>query len=153
MPLGKGRATADYLRKPACRPLSFAAKKNRKLEHFFGRQSPGLFLLLGLYFDMKAACVLLGFLLWTASDSAAQMAEIQGDSQLLIKKLELATNQNPGDPQILQQIDAFGLQAKRRGDSLDILYYYRLKSHYFHAVRRYEEALNAAILGVQMDPK
>jgi signal transduction histidine kinase len=153
MPLGKGRATADYLRKPACRPLSFAAKTNRKLEHFFGRQSPGLFLLLGLYFEMKAACVLLVFLLWTASDSAAQSAEFQGDSKLLIKKLELATEQNPGDPQILQQIDAFGLQAKRRGDSLDILYYYRLKSHYFHAVRRYEEALNAAILGVQMDPK
>jgi signal transduction histidine kinase len=71
----------------------------------------------------------------------------------LFQGIENEAVEKKGDPAVLAKIESFGLQAKREDDSLSILFYYRLKSHFYHGTQRYKEALDAALIGVQINPE
>jgi len=101
---------------------------------------------------MKSTALFLVLLHLIALDSIAQESDIQLFDNKYVQQLEVASTQNPGDPAVLKKIDGFGLQAMRNNDSLSLMYFYRLKSHYYHGAQRYREALNSAKLGLELNP-
>lgn len=102
---------------------------------------------------MKAFALFVGLFLILANDLQAQTAGHDSDIAKLALQLETASTENPGNPDVLNKIDAFGLQAMRSGDTLAQMYYYRLKSHHYHGFQRHREALNSALLGLALNPR
>lgn len=99
---------------------------------------------------MKNTCIVLGFLFFFCLGLPAQNLGIPANLENLVKQLEEESNQNPNNPDVLKRIESFGLKAKRSDDSLAILLYCRLQSHYFHTAQRYREALNASLQGLEL---
>ncbi len=59
--------------------------------------------------------------------------------------------EHPDDKSVLIDLDKFGQEALRKNDSLSMMHFYRLKSHYFHSIQRYQDALKYALMGVQLN--
>lgn len=59
--------------------------------------------------------------------------------------------EHPNDKSILIDLDEFGQKALRRNDTLSMMHFYRLKSHYFHSNQRYQEALKYARMGAKLN--
>ena len=59
--------------------------------------------------------------------------------------------EHPNDKSVLIDLDEFGQKALRRNDTLSMMHFYRLKSHYFHSNQRYQEALKYARMGAKLN--
>jgi len=101
---------------------------------------------------MKLSQVFCLFLLSLSTVLLAQPNSGNARRDALVQKLEDDAVERKNDPEVLAQIESFGRQGKRESDSISILFYYRLKSHYYHGSQRYREALGAALIGVEMNP-
>lgn len=80
-----------------------------------------------------------------------QAIDTPADLDAWATEMEDRMVEHPIDNSVLIELDGFGQKAKKGNDTLSLMYYYRTKSHYFHSIQRYSEALKYALLGTKLN--